>query len=202
MIIPSPDKELFNKIQNAMALIKCSECGNDISDKATKCIHCGSLINTELDSRQSNDDQYADFEYNKVSLINEITGDIQHVKFGFNWMLFLFSSFLGIPCFYRKLKEWGIVFLVIWAVNRIEWAITFSRDNGYINRGEFLSFEYIGSFVINNIHYIILVIGLSIYMGIKGNELTVKKLLETAYKFINPDSAKVKRAKIRFSINN
>lgn len=27
-----------------MALIKCSECGQDISDKATSCIHCGSPI--------------------------------------------------------------------------------------------------------------------------------------------------------------
>ena len=24
-----------------MALIKCSECGKEISDKAEKCIHCG-----------------------------------------------------------------------------------------------------------------------------------------------------------------
>ena len=24
-----------------MALIKCSECGKEISDKATTCIHCG-----------------------------------------------------------------------------------------------------------------------------------------------------------------
>ena len=29
-----------------MALIKCPECGNDISDKATSCIHCGCPIQT------------------------------------------------------------------------------------------------------------------------------------------------------------
>ena len=27
-----------------MALIKCSECGNEISDKAKACIHCGCPI--------------------------------------------------------------------------------------------------------------------------------------------------------------
>lgn len=27
-----------------MALIKCSECGNEISDKAERCIHCGCPI--------------------------------------------------------------------------------------------------------------------------------------------------------------
>ena len=30
-----------------MALIKCSECGKEISDKSKKCIHCGCPINKE-----------------------------------------------------------------------------------------------------------------------------------------------------------
>lgn len=30
-----------------MALIKCPECGKEISDKAKKCIHCGCPIATE-----------------------------------------------------------------------------------------------------------------------------------------------------------
>lgn len=31
-----------------MALIKCNECGKEISDKATKCIYCGCPIEKEL----------------------------------------------------------------------------------------------------------------------------------------------------------
>ena len=27
-----------------MAIINCSECGNQISDKAKKCIHCGKVF--------------------------------------------------------------------------------------------------------------------------------------------------------------
>ena len=27
-----------------MAIIKCPECGQDISDKAKKCIHCGKVF--------------------------------------------------------------------------------------------------------------------------------------------------------------
>ena len=27
-----------------MALIKCNECGKEISDKATKCVHCGKKV--------------------------------------------------------------------------------------------------------------------------------------------------------------
>ena len=33
-----------------MALIKCSECGKEISDKAKKCIHCGRLLGTYVKS--------------------------------------------------------------------------------------------------------------------------------------------------------
>lgn len=33
-----------------MALIKCSECGKEISDKATECIHCGNKVNFKKDS--------------------------------------------------------------------------------------------------------------------------------------------------------
>ncbi len=33
-----------------MALIKCLECGHDISDKAEKCIHCGNPITNSLEN--------------------------------------------------------------------------------------------------------------------------------------------------------
>ncbi len=33
-----------------MALIKCSECGKKISDKASKCVHCGSTLMTNHNS--------------------------------------------------------------------------------------------------------------------------------------------------------
>lgn len=31
-----------------MALIRCPECGNEISDKAEKCIHCGCPIKLQI----------------------------------------------------------------------------------------------------------------------------------------------------------
>lgn len=31
-----------------MALIKCKECGKEVSDKATKCVHCGAPIEIEV----------------------------------------------------------------------------------------------------------------------------------------------------------
>lgn len=36
-----------------MALIKCNECGKEISDKATTCIHCGNPIKKEIISKKN-----------------------------------------------------------------------------------------------------------------------------------------------------
>lgn len=33
-----------------MALIKCPECGKEVSDKATKCIHCGNPFNVSINT--------------------------------------------------------------------------------------------------------------------------------------------------------
>jgi len=36
-----------------MALIKCNECGKEISDKATQCISCGCPVNSNKDINHS-----------------------------------------------------------------------------------------------------------------------------------------------------
>ena len=68
----------------------------------------------------------------------------------------------------------GFVFLTIWAVNRIEWAITMNRDSGFFSRDDFLNGEHLFSFFPNNFYYFVRVIGISLYLGLKGNEMTVK----------------------------
>lgn len=37
--------EILTKTKPSMAIINCSECGSNISDKAEKCPHCGNPIN-------------------------------------------------------------------------------------------------------------------------------------------------------------
>ena len=47
-----------------MALIKCPECGQDVSDKAIQCIHCGYPLNIQKDSAY--DIIYNGFENNSL----------------------------------------------------------------------------------------------------------------------------------------
>lgn len=59
-----------------MALIKCPECGKDISDKAKVCIHCGYPLDEEEDV------SITDFHLRKTSLIDEDTliGEIRKIR--------------------------------------------------------------------------------------------------------------------------
>ena len=51
-----------------------------------------------------------------VILINQRSGEHKYVKVGFSWALLLFSGFLGIPLFVRRLYVWGGVFLALWVL--------------------------------------------------------------------------------------
>ena len=39
-----------------MALIKCPECGREVSDKAAACIHCGFPLEKELNTKPLSND--------------------------------------------------------------------------------------------------------------------------------------------------
>jgi hypothetical protein len=58
---------------------------------------------------------YAQDSDMRVMLKNEKSGELKEVKVGWSWVLFLFSGFLGIPLFLRRLNGLGLVFLVLWA---------------------------------------------------------------------------------------
>lgn len=62
-----------------MALIKCPECGGNVSDKAAACIHCGCpLTNTENTNQASNYNvillSYGKNRLETIRIIRELTG--------------------------------------------------------------------------------------------------------------------------------
>jgi hypothetical protein len=113
-----------------------------------------------------------------VPFKNPRTGEVKQVKVGWSWILFLFSGFFGLPLFLRRLQMWGWIFLALWAVNLV------------------------GSSLVPGIAVIMFFIflGLVIFMGIKGNELTAKNLLDLGWMFAEPESETTKRAKITWGI--
>ena len=60
-----------------MALIKCSDCGRDISDKAASCIHCGCPVIGAYYPNMQPHMQYQTFQQNSGTskrLINSLAG--------------------------------------------------------------------------------------------------------------------------------
>ena len=65
-----------------MALIKCPECGRDISDKANACVHCGYPLSKVADNAEkkesnkewyTNNEKYCEIEEKKeVTMLNNV----------------------------------------------------------------------------------------------------------------------------------
>lgn len=121
----------------------------------------------------------------KVAMTNPKTGEVKEVKVGWSWILFLFSGFFGLPLFLRKLHVWGGIFLILWIVYIIAPSIMQNEE------------EALGLMILLNLVFL----GLQIWLGIKGNEMTAKNYLELGWNFINPDSDEVKFAKGKWGIN-
>lgn len=120
----------------------------------------------------------------KVEFKNPKTNEIKEVKVGWSWILFLFSSIFGLPLFLRKLYVWGGLFLVFWVVNLLG-SLGLPEEQG-------LGLNIIMSLIS---------LCLSIFLGVKGNEMTAKNYLETGWEIAEPDSANVRIAKAKWGIS-
>ncbi|MDX4060343.1 hypothetical protein Q6A89_07420 [Aliarcobacter skirrowii] len=120
----------------------------------------------------------------KVKMTNPKTGEVKEIKIGWSWILFLFSGFLGLPLFLRKLYVWGGMFLILWIVYIVAPSLFSSEE------------EALGLYIILNLIFL----GLQIWLGIKGNEMTAKNYLELGWNFTDIDSNETKYAKEKWGI--
>jgi hypothetical protein len=112
-------------------------------------------------------------------------GEAKEVKVGFSWILFLFAGCLGIPLFLRRLHVWGAVFLALWIVDVLVAVMASPED---------------ASLMVFSINLIFG--GLQIWLGIKGNEMTAKNLLENGWEFTDSSSDAVRFARLKWDLAN
>ncbi len=120
-----------------------------------------------------------------VPFKNPKTGEVKFVKVGWSWTLFFFAGILGIPLFLRKLNAWGGIFLALWAINFLLPNIVRGPDGLVVYTALFLAF-----------------FGLTIWVSIKGNELTAKNYLDIGWVFAEPDSEATRFGKMNGGIMN
>lgn len=117
-----------------------------------------------------------------VRLTNDRTGDVKRVRAGFDWVLFLFSGFFGIPLFLRGLNKYGLAMLglalVILFVNFDE-DPALDRFFGFLNA---------------------LSIGAAFAFGFHGGKMTAQHLLENGWSLTDPDDPEATAAMQKWSL--
>jgi hypothetical protein len=98
------------------------------------------------------------------------SGKTKDVKVGWSWTLFTYSSFFGLPLFLRKLHFWGLVFLALSIVDMITPAVV-----------DMDSLTYAG------LMFFVCLLP-TVWIGLMGNEMTAKALLERGWRLADPQS--------------
>ncbi len=121
----------------------------------------------------------------EVPFKNPDTNEIKNVKVGWSWTLFFFSAWLGVPLFMRKLNFWGGIFLSFWLLNSFL-QISMRRASNADGIAVLL---------------FLMILGLTIWIAIKGNEMTAKNYLKLGWKFAEPNSEATRFGKLKWGID-
>lgn len=124
----------------------------------------------------------------QVVMKNPKTGELKEVKVGWSWTLLFFSGFFGLPLFLRRLPIWGSVCLILMLLVMVFSYIAETRGE------EIAAAIYVLSYFV--------LLGIIIFLAIKGNELTAKNYIEQGWVFVDPESETVKMAKGKWGISD
>jgi len=142
----------------------------------------------------------------KVALRNVKSGNVKSVGIGWNWTMFLFSGLFGIPLFTRRLYLWGGLCLALSGLFLMSFLAIFGLqtilDNDIAN-------DFGGTEVILQLcreigklmsRLVLFILGISIYLGLKGNQMTARKYVKKGWVFVDPDSDVTKMAKLEWGV--
>lgn len=122
-----------------------------------------------------------------VVFIHPETKVPQTVKFGFNWLNFFLSPFLGISCFVQNMISEGLFCFVFWLINMYGFVL---RSNG----------REIGT-VLQGFSLVVMLI-YTTYLGFFSNRLRAYKLIKNGYFVKDADNPAIQRQLALWRIGN
>jgi len=100
-----------------------------------------------------------------VTLRHPGTGSVKMLESGWSWSLFLGAGFLGLPLFFRGLSGWGVVMFFAWTAR-----IVLPLAAG--SAPDIVEMEWLLNVVVT---------GLCLFLGFKGNDLSTQHYLACGY---------------------
>jgi hypothetical protein len=104
------------------------------------------------------------------------SGEGRRIKVGFAWDLFLFAGAFGVPLFLRGLHAWGAAILALWLVDLALGWMAGGMPGTALQSALFVVF-----------------LALQLWLGLKGNALTARLLLERGWTLDQPEDAAARR---------
>lgn len=90
-----------------MSLIKCSECGSDVSDKATLCPKCGNPIHTQVGEAKPLEIQLTNKRWKKMGLYSLLMVFIALITMSKSVALGFFFLFIAVViAFISRIGAW------------------------------------------------------------------------------------------------
>lgn len=114
----------------------------------------------------------------RIALTHPGNGDTKFVETGWNWNIFWFAGMFGLPLFFRGLAMWGTVMVAIWSMQMATLMLSAASERAAA------------------IHFLLGLasLGLCLYLGLRGNALTARRLFACGYDFRKPDSPEARFA--------
>ena len=109
-----------------------------------------------------------------IKLKHKASSQVREIKVGWSWTCFLFGGFFGFPLFLRELNFWGTVMIGLLVFRPV--------------------MDLAGAAPLSLIVDLIMLV-LSIWFGIKANEMAAKNYLSNGWVFAERNSEVVKLAK-------
>lgn len=160
-------------------MAKCSQCGAEVELGDQFCAFCGAAVvrlpqNPQIQNTATVTNYTSNAQILPVVALKGPLGDIKTAPVGFSWTAFLFAGFVP---FFRKdfvtgCAVWGALFVIPYVLGFVLGFVL-----SFLRLASIETIMILGWFV-----DVLCALAVVVFMGLKYNEIYIKKLIKQGYK--------------------